>query len=121
MRRAGLHRRYECETKRNIARISVRESEAQVVAAFHPDDAKHTSFLLISEYEIGFAEKRIIFIALVIVDEAAVKKRLTKFSIVQAAIHAWCDFLEHFNCNYLILSAGCLLINCVHDNNQGVI
>ena len=30
-------------------------------------------------------------------------------------------FLEHFNCNHLFLSAGCLLINCVRDNNQGVI
>ncbi len=34
-------------------------------------------------------------------------------------------FLEHFNCNHLFnhlfLSAGCLLMNCVRDNNQGVI
>ena len=29
-------------------------------------------------------------------------------------------FLEHFNCNNLFLSAGCLLMNCVRDNNQGV-
>ena len=26
--------------------------------------------------------------------------------------------VEHFNCNNLFLSAGCLLINCVSDNNQ---
>ena len=30
-------------------------------------------------------------------------------------------FLEHFNCNNLFLSDGCLLMNCVRDNNQGVI
>ena len=30
-------------------------------------------------------------------------------------------FLEHFNYNNLFLSAGCLLMNCVRDNNQGVI
>ena len=33
-------------------------------------------------------------------------------------------FLDHFNCrgpNHLFLSAGCLLMNCVRDNNQGVI
>ena len=29
--------------------------------------------------------------------------------------------LEHFHCNHLFLSAGCLLINCGRDNNQGVI
>ena len=28
-------------------------------------------------------------------------------------------FLEHFNCNNFF--TGCLLINCVRDNNQGVI
>ena len=42
------------------------------------------------------------------------------YRFVQAAIHAWCDFLEHFNC-IIVLSAGCLLNNCVRDNNQGVI
>ena len=30
-------------------------------------------------------------------------------------------FLEHFNCNHLFLCAGCLLMNCVRDNTQGVI
>ena len=30
-------------------------------------------------------------------------------------------FLEHFNCNHLFLKCWCLLINCVRDNNQGVI
>ena len=30
-------------------------------------------------------------------------------------------FLEHFNCNNLFLNAGCLLMNCVRDNTQGVI
>ena len=39
---------------------------------------------------------------------------------MQAAIHG-VIFLEHFNCNNLFLSAGCLLMNCVRDNNQGVI
>ena len=28
-------------------------------------------------------------------------------------------FLEHFNCNHLFLCAGCLLMNCVRDNNHG--
>ena len=30
-------------------------------------------------------------------------------------------FLEHFNCNNLFLCAGCLLMDCVRDNNLGVI
>ena len=30
-------------------------------------------------------------------------------------------FLEHFNCNHMFSCAGCLLMNCVRDNNQGVI
>ena len=30
-------------------------------------------------------------------------------------------FLEHFNCNHLFLCAGCVFVNCLRDNNQGVI